>query len=352
MEYAPIFIFALIGGTFADRWKPKKTMVWCELLSAVSVLLVMLALLSGAWYALLLGTFISASLSQFSQPSAMKLFKLHVPEEQLQGVMAMNQSLTALFMIFGPIVGAFVFQQFGIEVSLGITLVMFLLSALVLSSLPRDKEEPKPDVPQNFIKEMAAGIRYIWVTPSLRTLSTTFAVTGLGAGLIQPLALFICIENLGLDKVFLQWFLMAGGIAMLVGGMAGMGLAKKISPQTMLALGLLISAFSTVGVGASTSVPLTFLLQIISSFFYPCIHIGIQTLIMKKTQTEYIGRVGGAITPILMGMMVIGMSLSGILKDMLSLFIVYGISAALLLIGTILLAPLFKKDQQLQQLPQ
>lgn len=26
-EFAPIFIFSIIGGTFADRWKPKKTMV-------------------------------------------------------------------------------------------------------------------------------------------------------------------------------------------------------------------------------------------------------------------------------------------------------------------------------------
>ena len=29
-EFAPIFIFSFIGGTFADRWKPKKTMIWCE----------------------------------------------------------------------------------------------------------------------------------------------------------------------------------------------------------------------------------------------------------------------------------------------------------------------------------
>jgi len=26
-EFAPIFIFSFIGGTFADRWRPKKTMV-------------------------------------------------------------------------------------------------------------------------------------------------------------------------------------------------------------------------------------------------------------------------------------------------------------------------------------
>lgn len=29
-EFAPIFLFSFIGGTFADRWKPKLTMVWCD----------------------------------------------------------------------------------------------------------------------------------------------------------------------------------------------------------------------------------------------------------------------------------------------------------------------------------
>ena len=41
-EFAPIFIFSFIGGTFADRWNPKKTMVWCDILSAVSVFAVLI----------------------------------------------------------------------------------------------------------------------------------------------------------------------------------------------------------------------------------------------------------------------------------------------------------------------
>src|SRR5574342_435037 len=28
-EFAPIFLFSFIGGTFADRWLPKRTMIWC-----------------------------------------------------------------------------------------------------------------------------------------------------------------------------------------------------------------------------------------------------------------------------------------------------------------------------------
>ncbi|MCG4852196.1 MFS transporter, partial [Acidaminococcus intestini] len=46
-EFLPIFIFSFIGGTFADRWQPKKTMVWCDLLSAVSIFGVIGALVFG-----------------------------------------------------------------------------------------------------------------------------------------------------------------------------------------------------------------------------------------------------------------------------------------------------------------
>ena len=48
-EFAPIFIFSFIGGTFADRWQPKKTMVWCDILSALSVFTVIFILYLGTW---------------------------------------------------------------------------------------------------------------------------------------------------------------------------------------------------------------------------------------------------------------------------------------------------------------
>ncbi len=48
-EFAPIFIFSFIGGTFADRWKPKRTMIWCETLSSLSVFAVLITLMFGTW---------------------------------------------------------------------------------------------------------------------------------------------------------------------------------------------------------------------------------------------------------------------------------------------------------------
>ncbi|MDR6554395.1 MFS transporter [Paenibacillus qinlingensis] len=346
VETAPIFIFAFIGGTFADRWQPKRTMVWSDLLSAATVFLVLLTLLSGSWYALLIGTFISASLSQFSQPSAMKLYKKNVPAEHLQGVMAMSQSLVAIFMVLGPVMGTFIYLNYGVEASLILTGVMFFGSSIVLMFLPKDEMEEAASGAPHFLKELKAGLHYVYTNRALRTLSLTFGVTGLAAGLIQPLALFIAVEKLELSKQSLQWFLMANGAAMLIGGTVIMGIAKKVNPQVLLATGLLVSAVCTIGVGASTLVSVTLILQIVSGLFYPCIHVGIQTLIMRNTEGPFIGRVGGAITPIFMGMMLVGMSFSGYLKDMTSLLTVYVLSGALLIAGVVLLNPLLGRNQQ------
>jgi MFS family permease len=345
-EFAPIFLFALIGGTFADRWRPKWTMVWSDLLSALSVVAVLLSLMNSGWIALLIGSFVSASLSQFSQPSAMKLYKRHVPGEQLQGVMSMSQTLVAVFTVLGPVIGTFIFIQFGIKVSLILTAVLFLGSSLILSSLPRDAEVPKTGDADGFIKELTAGMRYIGSNQSLRTLSMTFSAVGLASGVTQPLQIFIVIEKLGQDKQFLQWLVMTNGAAMLVGGVAIMGIAKKVKPQQLLMLGLLVSAICTIVIGVSTMIWLTIVLLVISGLFYPCIQGGIQTLIVQNTEGAFIGRVSGAIMPVFMGMMVIGMFISGYLKDTFSLLAVYVVSGGLIIVGAFLLLPLIVEKRR------
>jgi len=342
-EFAPIFLFGLIGGTFADRWRPRRTMVWSDLLSGLSVGVVLIAVMNGGWLSLLVGSFVSASLSQFSQPSAMKLYKRHVPVEQLQGVMAMSQTLVAVFTVLGPVIGTFIFIKFGIHISLILTAVMFLGSSLILSSLPRDEEEAKSGKASGFIKELTAGLRYIGSSKPLRSLSLTFSMVGLASGLTQPLQIFLVIENLGKDKQFLQWLVMANGAAMLVGGAVIIGIAKKVRPQLLLLIGLLVNAVCTVGMGASKQIWLTIIFLVISGLFYPCIQGGIQTLLVRNTEGAFVGRVSGAIMPIFMGMMVVGMFISGYLKDTSSLMGVFMTSGIFVIIGALFLLPIVVK---------
>jgi MFS transporter, DHA3 family, macrolide efflux protein len=344
VEFAPIFVFSFIGGTLADRWRPKRTMIWCDLLSAVSVFVVLLVIHFGSWQSVFLVTFISAILSQFSQPSVMRLFKQHVPEDQMQQGMALFQTLMAIFMVLGPMLGTFTYSRFGLEMSIAVMGVAFLLSAFTLVRLPKDKAEQRPAaVKGQFRKEFNEGFRYVWQSPVLRMLGAAFILAGLAVGLAQALGLFIVTERLRMPKDFLQYIFMINGAAMLIGGGIVAVFAKKVAPQLLLAVGMLVGAVCTVVVGYSTDVPLTLVVQFVNGLVFPCIQIGISTMILKWSHESIVGRVNGVLNPMFIGMMVISMSFAGTLKDAYSLVSIYTGAGIMFLLGAFVMIPIMSQ---------
>jgi MFS transporter, DHA3 family, macrolide efflux protein len=341
-EFAPIFIFSFIGGTFADRWRPKRTMIWCDLLSAISIFVILMALLFSTWKAVFLATFVSAILSQFSQPSGMKLFKVHVSGEQMQAGMSLFQTMMAIFMIIGPILGTFVFQQFGINISMAVVGIAFLLSALVLTLLPPDRIEKKDQSETSLWHEMKLGFQYVWSRKILVTLGGGFMAAGFGLGLIHPLTIFLVTERLGLEEEYLQWLFAAHGAAMIIGGALAMVFSNRIAPHVLLMLGMGSMAAGIFVMGWSTMFWLTLLAEFFIGLFMPALHIGINTIILNNTDESFVGRVNGILTPLFMGSMVITMSLAGLLKKQFSLFTIYQASAAIFIIGILVMLPMFQ----------
>lgn len=343
-EFAPIFIFSFIGGTFADRWRPKRTMVWCDLLSAISIFVILMALLFSTWKVVFFATLVSAILSQFSQPSGMKLFKLHVPGEQMQAGMSLFQTMMAIFMILGPVIGTFVFQQFGIYISMTVVGVAFLLSAITLTFLPPDRIEKMEIGESSLWQEMKLGFKYVWSRKILVSLGGGFMAAGLGMGFIHPLAIFLVTEQLGMDKGYLQWLFAANGAAMIIGGGVAMVFSNKIAPHVLLMMGMGVTGVGIFVMGGSTLFWLTMLMEFMIGLFMPALHIGINTIILKNTEEAFVGRVNGILTPLFMGSMVITMSIAGVLKDELPLFTLYQVAAAFFIIGILVMLPMFRKQ--------
>ncbi|MED2761233.1 MFS transporter [Bacillus thuringiensis] len=340
-EFAPIFIFSFIGGTFADRWKPKKTMIWCETLSSISVFAVLITLMFGTWKIVFFVTLISAILSQFSQPSGMKLFKQHLSTEQIQLAMSIYQTIFAIFMVLGPILGTFIFHSFGIYISIIITGISFLLAAVVLLFLPKDLENDVEKKDITLLQEMKDGIKYVKKKKALTLLGLCFMAAGLGIGLIQPLGIFIVTEQLGLSKESLQWLLTVNGVGMIVGGALAMVFAKNVAPQKMLIIGMLGQAIGIGIIGYSTNLWVTLTAQLFSGLALPCIQIGINTLIIQNSDTDFIGRVNGILSPLFTGSMVVTMSIAGSLKEMFSLSMMYEGTALLFIIGLLFILPIY-----------
>jgi DHA3 family macrolide efflux protein-like MFS transporter len=345
-EFAPIFLFSFIGGTFADRWRPKRTMVWCDVLSALSVLAVLLALVFGTWKAIFFATLVSSILSQFSQPSGMKLFKLHVPDSQMQLGMSMYQSMMAIFMILGPIMGTFVYFHFGINTAVAIMGVCFLISAAVLMFLPPDRELERKEGTR-LRTEMALGFRYVLSNKLLVSLGGSFLAAGLALGLVSPLGIFLVTENLGLTKEHLQWFTAANGIAMILGGGLAIGLGKKMSPQAMLIFGMLLGTITIALMGMTSIVWVALVAQFFFGLGMPAIQIGISTMILNNTEESFVGRVNGILNPLFMGAMVLTMSIAGLMKAAMPLGTIYLISAVLLVVGVLIMLPRLRTPAQI-----
>ncbi|MCA1296023.1 MFS transporter [Paenibacillus sp. alder61] len=343
-EYGPILLFSLIGGVFADRWRPKKTMVWCEVLSALSVIFVFLMLQSNSFLAVLLSLLGSSILSQFAQPAGMKLFKQHLSETEAAPCMSLLQALFAVFMVVGPILGTWVYGHFGIEITLIIVFTAFLGSAAALLRIPPDphSEAQSAALPASFLREIGEGFRYVWENPILKRLSFTFAAVGFGVGLISPLGIFLVTEKLGLPAQNIQWLSVPYGLGEIAGGMAAFALSAKIPPLRMLRIGLLCNAIGIATTGLSPVLWLTMLTQGFVALLQPAILIGNQTLVMQHTDSALIGRVTGIRTPLMTGTMLLGMSLSGLLKKAFPLEAWYGAAGLCFLAGFLVLIPLRK----------
>jgi len=339
-EFAPIFIFSFIGGTFADRWRPKRTMILSDLLSALSVFAVLSALVYGGWEAVFFATLASSILSQFSQPSGMKLFKLHVPESLMHVGMSMYQTVMSVFMVLGPVLGTFIYFRFGIETAIALMGGCFLLSAAALSLLPPDRKTEA--APTKLAHEMMMGLKYVARNKVFVYMGGFFLVSGLGLGFIQPLGIFLVTEQLRLSPEHLQWLTAANGTGMILGGFLAMALFKKMSPQAMLLIGLALNAAAVTVLGSAESMGIAVAAQWFSGLMIPFIHIACNTLVLNHAEASFVGRVNGILNPLFMGGMVSTMSFVGVLKEALPLNQIYLTASAFFLLGALGAIPLLR----------
>jgi len=118
--------------------------------------------------------------------------------------------------------------------------------------------------------------------------------------------------------------------------------AKAVSPQKLLAFGMFISAIGLAVCGLSTTPWLTYLVHLLMGLVLPCIMIGINMMILKNTNSQFIGRVNGILMPLYTGAMVLTMSMAGLLKETFSLVAMYEAAGVLYIIGFLFLLPLFQ----------
>lgn len=333
-EYLPMFVFSYIGGTLADRWNPKKTMILGDFLSAISIVAILFFVSKGIWQAIFVVTFISAVVTQFSVPSSVIMFKKNIDDALVTPAISLSQALQSLYIIVGPIIGTLFYMSLGVEFSLITIAILFLISSGIQFLLPAARRKPVRER-GNLKRDMLQGLRFIKTNSGVKTISVILFIIGLAQGLIQPLTIYILNDRLQLGKEALQWFFAISGAGLLAGAVLSAAIGSKLNTRTVLfAMLLLFSAFTVIEV-LSANVVLTAAMYFLSGTAVAFIQVAVSAPLIKNVPEDMIGRVNGLITPLLMGGVLIGSGFAGIAFKMLSLLPVYLISAGFMLLSSL-----------------
>ena len=169
--FLPSVLLGPIAGVCADRFSKRDIMVIVNVISAILTL----GLILSANIATALGLMLlRSSLASFNAPTQQAYIKTVVAPQHLLQASSYATIIFQLSKVLGPMLGAVVLISFPARACLGINMGSFVLSALILVTLPKDKlltsinTESSQKAWKKWIQEIKAGGHFIWQHRTIR----------------------------------------------------------------------------------------------------------------------------------------------------------------------------------------
>ncbi|MFR4163792.1 MAG: MFS transporter [Paraclostridium sordellii] len=330
IEYLPMFLLTFVGGIIADRYNPKKIMFFGDLFSFISFIILGVVISKGYIGAIFLVVLVSASVTQFSYPSSQKYFKEYVDEDSIDKAIGISQLLSSGFFVIGPFIGSQFYFKFGIDKTLMIISLLFLISIALISTLPNKNFEKIKS--SGFIEDIGLTFKYLNEKEILKLLTKMFFVVSFAMGIANNLDIFLVTDRLGLSEEFYQFFSGIAGIGVIIGGGIYLLVSKHMNIKVLY---ILIGVFSITVFfeGYSTNAVLTMMLQFIDNVLGGILSGYVMTLITKVTDQEYLGKVNGVTSTLMTFGIMVGTIFSGIFMKYASIVFAFFVASIAFLIS-------------------
>lgn len=330
IEYLPMFLLTFVGGIIADRYNPKKIMFFGDLFSFISFIILGVVISKGYIGAIFLVVLVSASVTQFSYPSSQKYFKEYVDEDSIDKAIGISQLLSSGFFVIGPFIGSQFYFNFGIDKTLMIISVLFLISIALILTLPNKNFEKIKS--SGFIEDIGLTFKYLNEKEILKLLTKMFFVVSFAMGIANNLDIFLVTDRLGLSEEFYQFFSGIAGLGVIIGGGIYLLVSKHMNIKVLY---ILIGVFSITVFfeGYSTNAVLTMMLQFIDNVLGGILSGYVMTLITKVTDQEYLGKVNGVTSTLMTFGIMVGTIFSGIFMKYASIVFAFFVASIAFLIS-------------------
>ncbi|MEG1311259.1 MAG: MFS transporter [Romboutsia sp.] len=341
IEYLPMFLLTFIGGVIADRYNPKKLMILGDSLSFISFVILGFFIKDGYIGLIFVATLVSAIVTQFSYPASQKYFKEYVEEDYIESAVGISQLLGSLFFVVGPFIGSYFYFNFGIDNTLIIISGLFLLSILLIFTLPNKKFNQIES--EGFFDDIKLTFRYLNEKKVLMVFTKMFFVVSFAMGIANNLDIFLVTQRLGLDEKYYQIFSGIAGIGVIIGGGIYILISKYITDMRILYVLMGIFTFTVFFEGYSTNSTLTMGLQFVDNIIGGLLSGYVMALITKITDQEYLGKINGLTSTLMYLGIMIGTIVSGIVMKYSSIVVAFSLASTAFLISSFILYKASKK---------
>jgi predicted MFS family arabinose efflux permease len=249
----PVMLLSLAAGAVADNRDRRDVMLGSQLF----MLAVSIALAACAWaelitpWLLLLFTFLIGCGSAFNSPAWQASVGDMVPRPELAGAVALNSMGFNIARSVGPAIGGAIVAAAGVATAFTVNAASYVALVAVLA-----RWRP-PRAPQLLPREslglaMAAGVRYVAMSPAIGSVLLRSAIFGVGASALMALMPLVANDLIGGGPLTYGALLGAFGAGAVAGAIGAAKLRQVLSTEVIVRWASVAFAVSAAIAGVST----------------------------------------------------------------------------------------------------
>lgn len=243
-SYAPYVLLSIFAGALSDRWSKKRTMLFCDLMAALTTFTVLFLLKTGRlviWHLYAINA-VNGLMNTVQQPASEVATTLVLPKENYQragGLKALSNSVNS---ILTPILATAIMGLLGIDAVIVFDIVTFLAAFTVLLFFIKIPDEEKREESKTHVFTAAKeGIAWLRKNRGIFDLILFLAAINLVASMYNAAFPAMMISRQGGSEFAMGVVNTVIGVGSLLGGIAASVMKAPKSRVKMVCNTLLIS---------------------------------------------------------------------------------------------------------------
>lgn len=336
-------------GSFIDFRSKRKIMIVTYIARAITIFCI--PFLPNIWLIFLFLVFLSIAKSFFT-PSSITYIAQLVPKTIRKRYNSIQSLTTSGAFIIGPAIGGALILLMGVDYTLIINSLAFIMAAILLSRLPDKEIHDTGNIPALSFAQIKSDwiivIQFIKENKYIAFIYSAFLATTIFSFAMDAQEVVFTQKVVGLSEMEYSLLISITGIGAIVGAFIVTLFSKNLSIRYLIAIGIMMETVGFLLYAFSWSFLSITVGFIILGFFNAFLNAGITTFYQNNVPTEMMGRVTSMFQLFLSLLQIVFVLMVGAIADIIPLRItIITLAVGMLVIACLVIVSIFLPAKKL-----